>query len=81
MPEPSEELSYEAALARLESLLDAMEEGEVPLAALVEKFSEGNALLKICEERLQEAELKIEKLMVREGRPEFQTVDPSADES
>jgi exodeoxyribonuclease VII small subunit len=39
-----------------------METGEVPLAELLAKFEEGNRLLKHCEGRLKEAELKIEQL-------------------
>ena len=39
-----------------------MESGEIPLAELLAKFEEGNKLLKICEGRLKEAELKIELL-------------------
>lgn len=39
-----------------------MESGEVPLAELLAKFEEGTKLLKICETRLKDAELKIEQL-------------------
>ncbi len=39
-----------------------MESGEVPLAELLAKFEEGTNLLKVCEARLKEAELKIEQL-------------------
>jgi len=39
-----------------------MESGEVPLAELLAKFEEGNKLLKLCEARLKDAELKIEQL-------------------
>lgn len=39
-----------------------MESGDVPLAELLAKFEEGNALLKTCEARLKEAELKIDQL-------------------
>ena len=39
-----------------------MESGEVPLAELLAKFEEGNRLLKVCESRLKDAELKIELL-------------------
>lgn len=81
MSEKPEDLPYESAVERLESLLDAMEEGEIPLAALVEKFSEGNQLLKLCEQRLQEAELKIEKLVSRDGVPAFEIGDAPAEES
>lgn len=55
-------LSFEAALTKLESIVESMESGEVPLAELLAKFEEGNKLLKHCEGRLKEAELKIEQL-------------------
>lgn len=55
-------LSFEAALAKLETIVESMETGEVPLADLLSKFEEGNKLLKHCEGRLKEAELKIEQL-------------------
>jgi len=55
-------LSFETALAKLESIVESMESGEVPLAELLAKFEEGNKLLKLCETRLKDAELKIEQL-------------------
>jgi len=55
-------LTFEAALAKLESIVDSMEQGDVPLADLLGKYEEGSKLLKICEARLKDAELKIEKL-------------------
>jgi exodeoxyribonuclease VII small subunit len=55
-------LSFETALTKLESIVESMESGEVPLAELLAKFEEGNKLLKLCEARLKEAELKIEQL-------------------
>jgi exodeoxyribonuclease VII small subunit len=55
-------LSFESALTKLEAIVESMELGEVPLADLLAKFEEGNKLLKHCESRLKEAELKIEQL-------------------
>lgn len=55
-------LSFEAALARLETIVESMESGDVPLAELLAKFEDGTKLLKICEARLKDAELKIEQL-------------------
>jgi len=61
-------LSFEAALTKLETIVESMESGEVPLAELLAKFQEGNQLLKQCETRLKDAELKIEQLKKdREG--------------
>ena len=55
-------LSFEAALLKLEAIVDTMEQGDVPLADLLAKYEEGTKLLKACEARLQEAEIKIEQL-------------------
>ena len=54
--------AFESALTQLETIVETMESGDVPLAELLAKFEEGNKLLKICESRLKEAELKIELL-------------------
>ncbi len=55
-------LSFEDALDQLEKIVETMESGDVPLAELLAKFEEGNKLLKVCETRLKDAELKIEQL-------------------
>ena len=55
-------LSFETALTKLETIVESMETGDVPLADLLAKFEEGNTLLRHCEKRLKEAELKIEQL-------------------
>ena len=55
-------LSFEAALGKLETIVESMESGEVPLAELLAKFEEGTKLLQVCESRLKDAELKIEQL-------------------
>lgn len=55
-------LSFEDALSQLESIVETMESGDVPLADLLAKFEEGNKLLKVCESRLKDAEMKIELL-------------------
>ena len=59
---PTEPPSFETALEQLEAIVEAMEAGDVPLAELLAKFEEGNKLLKVCESRLKDAEMKIELL-------------------
>ncbi len=61
------QLSFEDALAQLESIVEAMESGDVPLAELMARFEDGSKLLKICETRLKDAELKIELLKKQAG--------------
>ncbi len=69
---PKKPLSFEDALGQLESVVESMESGDVPLADLLAKFEEGTGLLKICEARLKEAELKIEQLKkARDGTVTF----------
>lgn len=61
--EPShDQPSFEEALGRLESIVDSMEQGQVPLAELIAQYEEGTKLLKVCEARLKDAELKIDQL-------------------
>ncbi len=55
-------LSFETALTQLETIVETMESGDVPLADLLAKFEQGSKLLKVCETRLKDAELKIELL-------------------
>jgi exodeoxyribonuclease VII small subunit len=59
---PPPTLSFEEALGRLEAIVESMESGDVPLADLLAKFEAGNELLKQCEARLKDAEIKIELL-------------------
>lgn len=68
----SEDLSFEEALGQLETMVQTLERGEVPLSELVEKFEKGSHLLKHCQAKLKEAELKIEKLDLKtESATEF----------
>jgi len=70
MPKKNDTLTFEDALERLESILESMESGDTPLADLVAKFEEGSTLLEVCQEKLKEAELKIEKLNINTGEVE-----------
>ena len=66
-------LTFEAALGKLESIVETMESGDVPLAELLAKFEEGSKLLKVCETRLKDAELKIEQLKKqKDGKVAFE---------
>jgi exodeoxyribonuclease VII small subunit len=73
MPDPSEEiaeLSFEAALKRLEEIVRRLESGEAPLDESIELYGEGDRLRQQCEARLQAAQAKIEKIQLgRDGQP------------
>lgn len=55
-------LPFEEALGRLETIVEAMEAGELPLEALLAKYEEGMKLAAVCQEKLAEAEVKIQQL-------------------
>ncbi len=74
-------LSFEAALGKLESIVEAMESGDVPLAELLAKFEDGSKLLKVCETRLKDAELKIEQLKKqKDGKAAFEKFETTRED-
>ena len=53
---------FEEALKKLEGIVEAMESDDLPLEMLLSKYEEGSKLMKICQGKLAEAELKIQQL-------------------
>jgi len=58
-----DEMSFEEALAALESVVSNLEGGQVPLEQSISLYERGEALRKHCEDRLKAAELKVEKIV------------------
>lgn len=59
-----ETLSFEQALAELESIVRDLEQGNVPLEKSIELYSRGEALRKKCDGLLKAAEEKVEKIQL-----------------
>lgn len=59
---PVEELSYEEAMAELESIVDSLEDGQSPLEDAMKLFERGQALVTHCGVLLESAQLKVQKL-------------------
>ena len=53
---------FEEALKKLEGIVEAMESEDLPLETLLAKYEEGTRLARVCQEKLAEAELKIQQL-------------------
>ena len=53
---------FEDALKKLEGIVEAMEGSDLPLETLLARYEEGIRLVKICQSKLEEAELKIQQL-------------------
>jgi len=65
--------NFEQALNSLESLVTAMEEGELSLEESLQAFEKGIKLTRECQSALQKAEQKVQLLMENEG--EIETSD------
>ena len=61
-PAKAASLPFEEALKKLESVVEAMESEDLPLESLIAKYEEGRQLAKTCQDKLAEAELKIQRL-------------------
>tara|TARA_R110002049_G_scaffold204086_2_gene374665 strand:- start:36 stop:296 length:261 start_codon:yes stop_codon:yes gene_type:complete len=77
MSETKEDLStlnFEDALKRLEEIVRKLESGDVPLDQSIKLYSEGEKLRGLCQQRLEAAQAKIEKITLdREGKPQATT--------
>ncbi len=60
-------VNLEKALADLESLVDELESGDLPLEKAMRKFEEGIKLTRSCQAALKDAEQKVEILLKSAG--------------
>jgi exodeoxyribonuclease VII small subunit len=68
--EAIQQLSFEAALKRLEEIVRKLESGEATLDESIELYGEGDRLKQQCEARLQAAQARIEQIQLgRDGQP------------
>tara|TARA_B100000965_G_C19216798_1_gene594111 strand:- start:355 stop:615 length:261 start_codon:yes stop_codon:yes gene_type:complete len=58
----SDDVPFEEGLKKLETIVEQMEGDEMPLEDLLKHYEEGIRLAKVCQEKLEAAELKIKKL-------------------
>ena len=69
---PTENLSFEAALERLEGIVRKLETGELPLDDSLQAFEEGVRLSTYCHRRLDEVEKKVQLLLADGSRVPFE---------
>lgn len=65
-------LSFEAAMQRLEQIVQVMESGDIPLEESLKLFREGTELLEFCSKTLDTAEMEIQKVVMRPSAPAFE---------
>jgi exodeoxyribonuclease VII small subunit len=78
-PKPREaQLNFEGAMDRLEKIVEQMESGKLPLEDLIVRYEEGMNLVKICQDRLANAEQKIEIIARNSaGKPVVKEFEPA----
>ncbi|MDX6692063.1 MAG: exodeoxyribonuclease small subunit [Solirubrobacteraceae bacterium] len=70
MTEPDEQLTYEAATARLEEIIKRLDSGEAGLRETLDLCKEGRALVELCAAELEAVgqgleELRLDDLVAR----------------
>ena len=61
---PIQEMSFEAALGDLESIVQKLERGDAKLEESIAIYQRGAALKAHCEGKLRDAQMKVEKIVL-----------------
>ena len=69
---------FEESLQRLETIVNELEKGDVPLDRALALFDEGMKLSGACRKELEDAEGKVEILLKRNGKLESEPFDAAA---
>jgi exodeoxyribonuclease VII small subunit len=75
-PVAPEEMRFSDALAELETIVAALESGQLELEESIARYERGVALLRACQARLAEAEQRVTMLM---GEIESESASDDAD--
>jgi exodeoxyribonuclease VII small subunit len=67
--------SFEQALARLETIVEKLDDGNLPLDEAIELFKEGTSLAKICRDKLAEAEVQVKEALKSSAGDEIEASD------
>ncbi|MDY0396485.1 exodeoxyribonuclease VII small subunit [Virgibacillus halophilus] len=68
--ESKEELSFEDAMKELESIVEKLEAGDVPLEQAITYYQKGMDLSKICNDKLSDVEEKMVRIINSQGETE-----------
>ncbi len=60
------EKNFEQAITELESIVEELEQGDISLEESINKFEKGMKLSKLCDDKLNQLEQKMKKLVKTE---------------
>tara|TARA_B100000963_G_scaffold184112_2_gene160021 strand:- start:1748 stop:1969 length:222 start_codon:yes stop_codon:yes gene_type:complete len=63
MKNNNKQMDFESSIKKLESIVDKLEDENINLEESIKSFEEGIGLVKECQKQLEDAELKIKKLL------------------
>ena len=66
-----ENLSFEESMEELEKIVSAMEQGDMPLEEALTKFERGIQLTNNSQQKLKQAEQKVDILLKQNGKEEL----------
>ena len=67
-------LSFEEAMEQLETIVDRLEEGDVPLEEAISIYKNGMELSKLCHEKLKSVEEQLTEILTSDGQKETFTI-------
>ncbi len=71
-------MSFEQALAELEKIVQDLERGQLDLDAAICAYERGTALKEHCQQKLQEARLRVERITLGpDGGPRSTPMEPA----
>lgn len=69
-------LTFEQAMGELESIVKKLEDGRLSIEESIQAYERGTMLKKICEKKLQDIKLRVEKITFSEdGQEGLQSLD------
>ncbi|MCG1022784.1 exodeoxyribonuclease VII small subunit [Sutcliffiella horikoshii] len=73
------QVTFEEAMKELETIVEKLEEGDVPLEEAISFYKEGMKLSKFCHDKLSHVEEEMEKILKENGELEsFQVQEDEA---
>ena len=73
-------VSFEQAMGRLEEIVAQLEGGNVSLDSSLKLYEEGTALIRLCSETLDQAELKMKTILKQDAREDSLQTDIEQEE-
>lgn len=75
-----ENMAFEAALDELDAIVNELESGDIPLEDALKKFERGIALARNSQQKLTQAEQRVEILLQADDEAPLTDFEPSHDE-